>query len=218
MNAVQRDPAWTGDFETGPDQDEHALGFGLDPAAIDQPGADLVVGDVQVGTRLVDRGRVEAETQGMFVLVRARLEVPGPRRVSLNGVHLITGDRTYNQWSSNTLRADPGFAQEEDLVFEVDPAQIDDLSLEIWAAATVQGFYQRGRVHLGITADNADQWRQAAEGRELQPAKRVPRRPCRDRRAPPAGRCCGADRGGTWATVAAPGCEPPARCWSWPST
>ena len=33
--------------------------------------AELVVGDVQVGTRLVDRGRVEAETQGMFVLVRS---------------------------------------------------------------------------------------------------------------------------------------------------
>jgi len=144
---------------------------GVRGQTVDIEQAELVVGDVQVGTRLVDRGRVEAETQGMFVLVRARLEVPGPSKVSLNGAQLITGDRTYNQWSSNTLRADPGFAQEEDLVFEVDPAQIDDLSLEIWAAATVQGFYQRGRVHLGITADNADQWRQAAEGRELQPAR-----------------------------------------------
>lgn len=132
--------------------------------------AELIVGEVEVGTRLVDRGRVEAETQGMFVLVRARLEVPGPRRVSLNATHLLTADRTYDQWSSNALRADPGFAQEEDLVFEVDPAQIDDLSLEIWAASTVQGFYQRARVHLGITPENADQWRRAAEGRELQPA------------------------------------------------
>jgi len=132
--------------------------------------AELIVGDVEVGTRLVDRGRVEAQTQGMFVVVRTRLEVPGPQKVSLNSAHLITRDRTYNQWSSNTLRADPGFAQEEELVFEVDPAQIDDLSLEIWAASTVQGFYQRARVHLGITADNADQWRQAAGDRELQPA------------------------------------------------
>ena len=139
------------------------------PSASSRPSSSSVTS--QVGTRLVDRGRVEAETQGMFVVVRARLEVPGPQKVSLNSAHLITGDRTYNQWSSNTLRADPGFAQEEELVFEVDPAQIDDLSLEIWAASTVQGFYQRARVHLGITADNADQWRQAAEGRELQPAR-----------------------------------------------
>lgn len=143
-------------------------GFRGQAVSIEQ--ADLIVGDVEVGTRLVNRGRVEAQTQGMFVVVRARLEVPGPQRVSLNSAHVITRDRTYDQWSSNALRADPGFAQEEELVFEVDPAQIDDLSLEIWAASTVQGFYQRARVHLGITADNADQWRQAAEGRELQPA------------------------------------------------
>lgn len=143
---------------------------GVRGQAVSIEQADLIVGDVEVGTRLVNRGRVEAQTQGMFVVVRARLEVPGPQKVSLNSAHVITRDRTYNQWSSNTLRADPGFAQEEELVFEVDPTQIDDLSLEIWAASTVQGFYQRARVHLGITADNADQWRLAAGGRELQPA------------------------------------------------
>ncbi len=131
--------------------------------------ADLIVGDVEVGTRLVDRGEVQAETGGMFVLVRARLEVPGPRKVYLNSAHLLTDDRTYNQWTSNSLSADPGFAQEQELVFEVDPAQIDDLSLEIWASSTVHGFYQRARVHLGITAENAEQWRLAARGRELEP-------------------------------------------------
>ena len=132
--------------------------------------AELIVGDVEVGTRLVDRGRVQAETRGMFVVVHARLEVPGPRKVFLNSADLITDDRTYNLWSSSGLAADPGFAQEQELVFEVDPAQIDDLSLEIWASSTVHGFYQRARVHLGITGDNAEQWRQAARGRELQPA------------------------------------------------
>jgi hypothetical protein len=131
--------------------------------------ADLIVGDVEVGTRLVDRGEVQAETPGMFVLVRARLEVPGPRKVYLNSAHLLTDDRTYNQWTSNSLSADPGFAQEQELVFEVDPAQIDDLSLEIWASSTVHGFYQRARVHLGITAENAEQWRLAARGREVEP-------------------------------------------------
>ena len=30
----------------------------------------------------------------------------------------------------------------------------------------MHGFYQRARIHLGITADNAEQWRRAAEGRE----------------------------------------------------
>ena len=51
----------------------------------------------------------------------------------------------------------------------MDPAQIDDLSLEIWASSPVYGFYQRARIHLGITADNAEQWRLAARGREVEP-------------------------------------------------
>ncbi|MDN5761278.1 MAG: hypothetical protein L0H41_03020, partial [Microlunatus sp.] len=56
---------------------------------------------------------------------------------------------------------------EEQLIFEVDPAQIDDLSLEIWAMGVVYGFYQRARIHLGITPENADRWRRNAVGRAL---------------------------------------------------
>ena len=143
---------------------------GVRGQTVDIEQADLVVGDVEVGTRLVDRGEVQAETRGMFVVVHARLEVPGPQKVHLNSAQLITDDRTYKLWSSGSLSADPGFASEQELVFEVDPAQIDDLSLEIWASSTVQGFYQRARVHLGITGDNAEQWRRVAPDRELQPA------------------------------------------------
>lgn len=131
--------------------------------------AEVVVGEVQVGTRIVRQGEVRAETTGMFVTVSATLAVPGSQGVSLNQAQLVTDDRTYDDWSSTSLRADPGFRQEQDLVFEVDPSQIDDLTLEIWHAGVVQGFYQRARIHLGITADNAEQWRQAAEGRDLEP-------------------------------------------------
>ena len=98
----------------------------------------------------------------MFVTVSATLAVPGSQKVSLEQAQLVTDDRTYDDWSSTALSADPGFRQEQDLVFEVDPSQIDDLTLEIWHAGVVQGFYQRARIHLGITADNAEQWRQAA--------------------------------------------------------
>jgi hypothetical protein len=152
------------------DEPEFTYIDGVRGQTVEIEQADLIVGDVEVGTRLVDRGSVQAETRGMFVVVHARLEVPGPQKVYLNSAHLITDDRTYNLWSSSGLTADPGFAQEQQLVFEVDPAQIDDLSLEIWASSPVHGFYQRARIHLGITADNAEQWRRAASGRELQPA------------------------------------------------
>ena len=45
--------------------------------------------------------------------------------------------------------------------------RVDDLTLEIWSSGLVHGFYARGRIHLGITTDNAEQWRRAASGREL---------------------------------------------------
>lgn len=137
-----------------------------EPVAIE--GAELTVGDVQVGTRLLDDGAVEAETSGMFVVVDVSLAVPGPRRVTLNKSQLVTADRTYSQWSSTSPRAEPGFENQEQLVFEVDPAQIDDLSLEIWYAGLLYGYYERARIHLGITSANAEAWRQAARGRNLQ--------------------------------------------------
>ncbi|HEU5485403.1 MAG TPA: hypothetical protein VFU98_10885 [Microlunatus sp.] len=135
------------------------------PVQLEQ--AELTVGEVIVGTRLVDDGEVKAETPGMFVAVTATLGVPGSQKVILNSAQLVTQTRTYDNWSGTLLRAEPGFADTEQLYFEVDPAQIDDLTLEIWSSGVVHGFYARARIHLGITADNAEQWRQAARGREI---------------------------------------------------
>ncbi len=140
-------------------------GIRNEPVTIEQ--SELTVGDVAVGTRLVDDGEVKAETTGMFVVVTATLAVPGSQKVIMNKAQLITRTRTYDSWSGAVLSAGPGFADTEQLVFEVDPGQIDDLTLEIWSAGIVHGFYARGRIHLGITAANAEQWRQAAAGREL---------------------------------------------------
>ena len=140
-------------------------GIRNEPVTIEQ--SELTVGDVAVGTRLVDDGEVKAETKGMFVVVTATLAVPGSQKVIMNKAQLITRTRTYDSWSGSLLSAGPGFADTEQLIFEVDPGQIDDLTLEIWSAGIVHGFYARGRIHLGITAANAEQWRQAAAGREL---------------------------------------------------
>lgn len=136
------------------------------PVSIEQ--AELTVGDVQVGTRLLRLNRVIAETTGMFVLVQATLAVPGRQAVRLDNTQLITRTRTYDNWTGDTLSADPGFRQREALVFEVDPSQIDDLTLEIWHEGIVNGYHQRARIHLGITADNSEQWRRAGQGRDLE--------------------------------------------------
>lgn len=131
--------------------------------------AEVTAGEVQVGTRFVRNGMVEAETAGLFVAVEVTLAVPGSQRVILNQSRLITKERTYENWSRSLMSADPGFTQTLDLVFEVDPAQIDDLTLEIWNGGVVHGYYQRARIHLGITSENAEAWRQAGAGRLLEP-------------------------------------------------
>lgn len=131
--------------------------------------AEVTVGEVQVGTRLVDRGDVEGQTTGMFVAVRVSLAVPSNKRVSLNRSRLVTQTRTYDTWTNTSVAAEPGFQTTSDLAFEVDPAQIDDLTLELWNGGVVEVMPQRARIHLGITPANADQWRRAAVGRDLDP-------------------------------------------------
>lgn len=145
---------------------EFVTGIRHEPVAIDQ--AELVVGDVQVGSRLVRRDRVVGETSGMFVMVEATLAVPGRQAVRLENSQLITRSRTYDNWSGSALAAEPGFRQRTELVFEVDPAQIDDLTLEIWHQGIVHAYHQRGRIQLGITADNSEQWRRAAHDRDVE--------------------------------------------------
>ncbi|MDN5764011.1 MAG: hypothetical protein L0H41_17070, partial [Microlunatus sp.] len=95
------------------------------PVSIEQ--SEVTVGEVGVGTRLIRNGEMQAETEGMFVIVEVTLAVPGNRRVNLNHAQLITKRRAYDGWSGATVRAEPGFQSEEQLIFEVDPAQIDDL-------------------------------------------------------------------------------------------
>ena len=68
---------------------------------------------------------------------------------------------------------EPGFETSLDAVFEVDPAAMDDLTLELYPAELLSGFQQRTRIHLGITPGNAEQWRAAGQDQMLEPAERT---------------------------------------------
>lgn len=133
---------------------------------IDQPVSvregDVTVDDVRYGTYLLRDGDVSARTPGLFVVVHVSAEAPGRAPLALGRSQLTSGDRVYLPYSSlSGVRAVPGFRSQVDVVFEVDPQRIDDLTLELWPGEIITGYHQRIRVPLGVTAGRADQVRAA---------------------------------------------------------
>lgn len=126
-------------------------------------GAELTVSDVRVGQRIGDGEKIENRTSGMFVLIRVQLANRTElRNVSLNKSRLLSGDRIYETYASATnISASPGYVSMADFLYEVDPEEIDGLTLEIWSQGILSGYHARARIHLGITTENVDKWRAA---------------------------------------------------------
>jgi hypothetical protein len=126
----------------------------------------VTVGQVRVGQGLDHFGGV-SRTVGMFVTVDVTLSAEGSRVLSLGQFQLLSGDRVYDDYSVAGLRVQPGFAERTTVAFEVDPQRIDDLVIQLSRGEVVSGYHQQLRVHLGITPENAEAWRQAATGQVL---------------------------------------------------
>lgn len=155
---------------------EEQLEFQVVPGVAEQVlavrGGELSAGDVRVGTELTREGAVVSRTQGLFVVVEVRLAATGNRDITLTDPVLLTSDgRTYNTYDSGLLKAVSGFRTRNDAVFEVDPAHLDDLTLQLWEGEIVAGYQQRSRIHLGITPANADQWRAAGQDQDVEPRR-----------------------------------------------
>jgi hypothetical protein len=138
--------------------------------AVDVEDGRITASDVRVGVQLMRDGSVTDTTPGMFVVVALTADATGTQTFRRGDARLLAeGDRSYQAYGDDaTLTADPGFEQRRDLVFEVDPAAIDDLTLEVWRSEIIHGYQQRLQVHLGITAANADEWRAAAVGQAVE--------------------------------------------------
>ena len=135
-------------------------------------GGELSAGNVRVASQLTREGAVLSETTGMFVVVEVRLAATGNRDITLTGPKLLTADgRTYTTYDSSLLKAVSGFRTRNDAVFEVDPAHIDDLTIQLWEGEIVSGYQQRSRIHLGITPGNANQWRAAGRNSGVEPRR-----------------------------------------------
>lgn len=126
---------------------------------------EVTVTQVKVGTILKQYGEIQDSTDGMFVAVSVTGAATGSKRLELNAARLLSGDVRYEGYQlSSGVNSDPGFQTSVDGVFEVDPAQIDDLTLEMGSNEILRGYQQRVRIKLGVTRANAEEWRAVAEG------------------------------------------------------
>lgn len=153
--------------EAGPDHEVVQARLG---AAAGTQDGEVTVDEVRVGTSLARAGSVTDTTPGLFVVVRVQAAATGVREQVLTDSRLLAdGDRVYTPYDTSTARAAPGFVESVDYVYEVDPAGLSDLTLEVWRDEIVHGYQQRVQVHLGVTAANAAAWRVAGVGQVLEP-------------------------------------------------
>jgi hypothetical protein len=131
---------------------------------------EVTVTQVKVGTALEQYGEVRDRTDGMFVAVSVTGAATGPKKLELQAARLLSGDVRYEGYQLGAgLSANPGFQTSVESVFEVDPAQIDGLTMEMGSNEILHGYQERVRIRLGVTPANAEQWRAADQG-VLEPA------------------------------------------------
>ena len=141
-------------------QDFEVVWAGLDDTVEVEHG-ELTVSRLRVGTAVNSYGSVGDTTTGLFVVVRVSGAATGSTDLRLTGARLLAADGlVYSPYgNSSSLVVPTGFREDVDQVFEVDPARIDDLTLEVWRSELVAGFEERVQVELGITGENAASWR-----------------------------------------------------------
>ena len=138
----------------------------------------LRVDHVQIGTEFAPSTQQAVSTPGVFVMVRVTVRASGGTEVTANHVRLLAEGTSYAPRTlTSTVTAAAGFENSDDVGFEVAPDRLAGLTLEVWRTqGFVTGYEQRVRVPLGVTAANAAQWREAAQGRQVSPEAAAPAR------------------------------------------
>jgi hypothetical protein len=137
-------------------------------------GGTVTASQVKVGTALVRYDQISARTPGLFVAVRVQVAGTGTEAVPLFDARVYSGKRRYDSFGFRKPGGSaPGLEESLDVVFEVDPATIDDLTLELDPVELLEGYSQNVRIHLGITPANADQWREAGREQVIEAAERT---------------------------------------------
>lgn len=135
---------------------------------VDFSGGELTIDKVQVGTQLNDEGEEAVTTKGLFFSVQVTVAAPRDKTIA-SRAKLISGEYEYESYQTiNIITAEPGYQTTNEWFFEVDPAHIDDLTLEVWQFEPLSGFQEHAVIDLGISARNADQWREAGDGQVIE--------------------------------------------------
>jgi hypothetical protein len=148
-----------------PDTDYQLIRAPLDQTTAYQSGR-LKVSDVRVGSEITE-GDDHYQTHGLFVVVNVAAQATGRDSVAVADSRLRAQGVTYLPAFDTVVTAEPGFESSRDLVYEVDPARLDDLTLELWQQGFVYRYYQRTQTPLGVTPGNAAQWVAAGTGRTV---------------------------------------------------
>jgi hypothetical protein len=128
-------------------------------------GGEVQVTAVRFGTALASRGEVKDRTNGMFVVVTLQVSNTGTEKLQLTESKLLSQDVTYSSFSfTGGPTVEPGFRTTSDVSYEVDPARIDDLTIDLYDAEFITGYSQHARISLGVTATTAEQWRASGRG------------------------------------------------------
>ena len=159
-----------------PDEKRFEVIRGVPGKPVSINNGEVTVTQVRVGTVLVEYDQIQDRTAGMFVAVSLTGAATGPKPLQLGAARLLSKQVRYDSYRIGAgASADPGFQTGVDVLFEVDPAQIDDLTLEMWPNEVITGYQQRVRIRLGITAGNAAQWHAAARGHAIEPSRSTTR-------------------------------------------
>lgn len=114
--------------------------------------AEVTVGEPRAGLELVDAHGSAEPTERTFLVVPVR--VFEERGGTTFFVGLRAGDRYYDPWSGSvSLNTQPGFATDQDVVFELAPEDLaGELVLELRPAGSLQLGNLRGEVRLSAPA------------------------------------------------------------------
>lgn len=124
---------------------------------------------VQVGTTLSKDGEDVLETAGLFVAVRLTVEATGRERVRVGNATLVSSTASFDALDLvDTMRVEPGFEASKQLIFEVDPQQLAELSFQGSNRGVVNGYYQQLDIDLGFSAATVSEQVSEGQGRTIE--------------------------------------------------